>query len=388
MRLTRLSLLLPLVALPTMASAQSMPDGAFIVRLGTDTIAVERFSRSGSEYSVEQVLRSPRTTLRHSHLGLTPAGEITQIFYMNHVIGDMAAPLLGYTKLTLDGGDSAVVEMKQGDSTRTRRVPAPRGMIPQLPTSFLPYEMAATRLRAAGGDSLAVTLVGPGGGTMPIVARKLGSDSMTFRLPFLTYRARVDANGRIMGLYQPLGTAVERVSNVDINGLATTWKKLDEGGKAMGALSPLDSTTVKVGDATISLRYARPRTRGRRIFGNIVPFDTVWRTGANDATVFATDQELRIGNTTVPAGRYTLFTLPSRSATLLILNKETTRDGEPLAGTDYDSKNDLARIPMTTRTVSAPVEQLTIELQPGSARQGVLRIVWDSREMTVPVVDR
>jgi hypothetical protein len=340
MRLTRLFFLLPLVALATVASAQSAPDGAFIVRLGTDTIAVERFSRSGSEYSVEQVLRSPRTTLRHSHLGLTPAGEITQIFYMNHVIGDMAAPLLGYTKLTLDGGDSAVVEMKQGDSTRTRRVPAPRGMIPQLPTSFLPYEMTAARLRAAGGDSLAVTLVGPGGGTMPIVARKLGR------------------------------------------------KKLDEGGKAMGALSPLDSTTVKVGDATISLRYARPRTRGRTIFGNIVPFDTVWRTGANDATVFATDQELRIGNTTVPAGRYTLFTLPSRSATLLILNKETTRDGEPLAGTDYDSKNDLARIPMTTRTVPAPVEQLTIELQPGAARQGVLRIVWDSREMTVPVVDR
>ena len=211
---------------------------------------------------------------------------------------------------------------------------------------------------------------------------------MTFQLPFLTYRARVDANGRIMGLYQPLGTSVERVSNVDINGLATTWKKLDEGGKAMGALSPLDSTTAKVGDATISLRYARPRTRGRTIFGNIVPFDTVWRTGANDATVFATDQELRIGNTTVPAGRYTLFTLPSRSATLLILNKEATRDGEPLAGTDYDSKNDLARIPMTTRTVPAPVEQLTIEIQPGAAKQGVLRIVWDSREMTVPVVDR
>jgi hypothetical protein len=221
---------------------------------------------------------------------------------------------------------------------------------------------------------------------MPIVARGLGADSMTFTLPFLTYRARVDAAGRILSLYQPLGTAVVRVPDVDINGIATRWAKLDEAGQAMGPLSPLDSATAKVGDATISLRYSRPRSRGRAIWGNIVPMDTVWRTGANDASVLTTDRELVIGGTTVPAGSYTLFTLPSRESTLLVLNKETMRDGERLAGTDYDSANDFARIRMTTRLLSAPVDQLTIQVVPGAAKQGTLRIVWDRREMSVPIV--
>ena len=386
MRLARfLAILLPFLAADV--AAQSAPDAAFVIRLGTDTIAVERFSRNQNNYNVEQVLRSPTTTLRHSHIGMTAAGEIEEIFYMNHVIGAIDAPLLGHTKLTNAGGDSATVEMKQGDSTRTRRVPAPRGMLPNLPTSFLAYEMAAAKLRASGADSLAVTLVSPGGGTLPIVAKRLGADSMTFRLPFLTYRARVDASGKILALYQPLGTSVERVPNVDVNAIAVAWQKLDKEGKAMGFLSPVDSSIAKVGDATISVRYARPRTRGRTIFGNIVPFDTVWRTGANDATVIQVDQEIRIGKTVVPAGTYTLFTRPSRSSTLLILNKETTRDGEPLAGTDYDAKNDFARILMATRTVPTTVPQLTIEVQPGTAKQGTLRIVWDKREMSVPIVD-
>ena len=376
-------------AVPALAAQEAKHTGAFIVRLGNDTTAVERFARTsgagGASYSVEQVLRSPRTSLRHTHLELTPDAEIGTFFLMHHQI-DAApdAPLLASTKLTYGAGDSATVETRRGDSATTRRVPRLAGAIPSLAQSFLGYELAAMRMRSLGRDSMSFSFLNPNGGVTPILARRVGADSMTFTLPFLTYRAHLDAGGRITRLYQPRGTAVQRVTDVDVNRLAKAWSALDASGKAMGPLSPPDSSVARVGNATITIHYARPRTRGRVIFGNIVPWDTVWRTGANDATVLVTDRDLVVGGTSIPAGSYSLFTIPSRSGTTLVLNRETMRNGEPLAGTDYDVSKDFARIAMSTTTLAAPVEPLTIEVVPrGDA--ATLRVAWDRREMTVPI---
>lgn len=372
--------------LPCSLAAQNTPPaGAFIVRLGTDTTAVERFTRSGNAYQVEQALRSPRTSFRHTHLELTPAGEISTVFLMFHSIDNPGGPLLGSTQLSYGSGDSATVEQKRGDSASTRRVPARTGAIPSLPQSFLAYELAAMRMRSTKADSMTVTLVNPGGDPTPVVVTRVGADSMTFRLPFLTYRAHVDPSGRITRLYQPRGTSVERVLDVDVNQVAKAWAALDASGKGMGPLSPRDSATARVGEATISIRYARPSKRGRVIFGDIVPWDTVWRTGANDATVFTTDRDLEIGGRLIPAGSYSLFTMPRRNGATLILNRETMRDGEPLAGTDHDPTQDFARIAMTAKTLATPVERLTIEIAPSPARESMLRIAWDTREMTVPI---
>ena len=369
----------------TLAAQNTPPTGAFIVRLGTDTTAVERFMKSGNAYQVEQALRSPRTSFRHTHLELAPTGEIATVHLMFHSIERPDGPLLGSTQLTYGTSDSATVEQKRGDSTSTRRVPARKGAIPSLPQSFIAYELAAMRMRSTKADSMAVTLVNPGGDPTPVVVTRVGTDSMTFRLPFLTYRARVDASGRITRLYQPRGTSVERVLDVDVNQVAKAWAALDASGKAMGPLSPRDSATARVGDATISIRYARPGKRGRVIFGDIVPWDTVWRTGANDATVLTTDRDLEIGGRLVPAGSYTLFTIPARTGATLIINRETMRNGEPLAGTDYDPTQDFARIAMTSKTLATPVERLTVEIVPRQGGESVLRIAWDTREMTVPV---
>ena len=373
------------IAPSALAAQNTPPTGAFIIRLGTDTTAVERFTKSGNSYQVEQALRSPRTSFRHTHLELAPSGEIATVHLMFHSIDNPSGPLLGSTQLTYGSGDSATVEQKRGDSASTRRVPARAGALPSLPQSFLAYELAAMRMRSTKADSMAVTLVNPSGDPTPVVVTRIGSDSMTFRLPFLTYRARVDAAGRITRLYQPRGTSVERVLDVDVNQVAKVWAALDASGKAMGPLSPRDSVKASLGDAAISIRYARPGKRGRVIFGDIVPWDTVWRTGANDASVFTTDRDLEIGGRLVPAGSYTLFTIPSRNGATLILNRETMRGGEPLAGTDYDATQDFARIAMTVRTLARPVEQLTIEIAPKQGGEGVLRIAWDTREMTVPI---
>jgi hypothetical protein len=380
---------LAIVTAPYALVAQNTPPtGAFIVRLGTDTTAVERFTRSGNAYQIEQALRVPRTSFRHTHLELTPAGEIAEVFLMHHSIEQPSGPLLGSTKLRY-GSDSATVEVRRGDSlTSTRRVAVRAGAIPSLAQSFLAYELAAMRLRSGNADSMSVTMLNPNGDPTAVVVTRVGRDSMTFRLPFLTYRAHVDPSGRITRLYQPRGTSVERVRDVDVNRIASAWAALDASGKAMGVLSPRDSVSARVGDAGIIVRYARPKKRGRVIFGETVPWDSVWRTGANDATVFITDRDLDIGGTLVPAGSYTLFTIPSRAGSTLIVNRETMRNGEPLAGTEYDASKDLARIRMATTSLATAVEPLTIEIVPRGTGEGTLRIVWDTREMTVPIRPR
>jgi hypothetical protein len=385
----RCALVLLVAAAPRIVAAQAPSHaGAFVIQLGRDTTAVERFSRSGESYGMEQVLRSPRTSLRHTHLQLTPGGDVATLFLMHHQIGKMDAPLLGSTTLTYAGGDSATVESKRGDTTETRRVAVPPAMIPSLPQSFLPYELAGMRFVKSGADSMTVTLVTPSGDRTSVTVRRIAPDSLTFTLPFLTYRARVDAAGRILSLYQPLGTSVRRVAAVDINRIAGRWSRLDAAGKPMGALSPLDSSSTRLGPATISLKYSRPRVRGRTAFGGMAPWDTIWRTGANAASILTTDRDVEIGGTLVPAGSYSLFTINSRTGSTLIINRETTRDGSPLAGTDYNSAHDLARIPMRVRTLASTVEPFTIEVRRGSGDQGVLRMAWARREMTVSIWPR
>lgn len=371
------------------AAVPASHSGAFIARLGNDTLTVERFQRSGGAYSVEQVLHVPRTSLRHTHLELSAGGEIGSMMYMHHQIGAaMDAPLVSSITLGFTGADSARVETKRGDSTQARTVAASRTMVPALPESWLPYEVAAMRLRASGRDSAQMRLLQVTGNVTPVTVRKVGADSMTFEVSFTTYRASVDASGQVRSLYQPNGVRVERVPTLDINAIASRWDAVDRQGRAMGPLSPLDSTHATLGVAAVTVVYSRPSVRGRAVWGTLVPFNEVWRTGANSATVLRTTRDLTIGGTAVPAGTYTIFTLPTPDATTLIINKETMRDGRPLAGTAFDPAHDLARIPMMTSASPSPVEQFTIAIEPGSGNRGTLVLAWDRRRMTVPIEAR
>ncbi|NUO63929.1 MAG: DUF2911 domain-containing protein [Gemmatimonadaceae bacterium] len=133
----------------------------------------------------------------------------------------------------------------------------------------------------------------------------------------------------------------------------------------------------------ISIDYGQPHARGRAVLGGLIPFDTVWRTGANSSTTLTTDADLTIGGTFVPKGSYSLYTLASRAGAKLIINKQTGQ-----WGTVYDPKLDLARIDLATRTLSEPAESFTITLvpadpakEPGPAH-GRLVLAWGTTEMS------
>jgi len=140
-------------------------------------------------------------------------------------------------------------------------------------------------------------------------------------------------------------------------------------------LSPRDTTRATIGSAHILVDYGRPSKRGREIWGGLVPWDKWWRTGANAATTFVTDKPLAFGATVVPAGTYTLYSVPKKTGNwLLVINKQTKQ-----WGTEYHEDQDLARIPMNTSSVPTSIEKFAINVVPQGSG-GAIQLVWDTVE--------
>jgi hypothetical protein len=134
------------------------------------------------------------------------------------------------------------------------------------------------------------------------------------------------------------------------------------------------------GGKSVTIDYGSPRTKGRKIYGELVPFGQVWRTGANEATALVTPVDLTIGSTTVAAGSYTIFTVPSKDKWTLIISKKT---GE--WGTDYPGQaNDLARIDMKVSALPSPVENFTISFEK-AGNDANLNIDWETTRASVAV---
>src|SRR5579863_4794189 len=149
-------------------------------------------------------------------------------------------------------------------------------------------------------------------------------------------------------------------------------------------LSPPATASVSFADGkTVTIDYSQPSMRGRKIFGELVPYDKVWRTGANAATSLKTDTNLSIGGTTVPAGSYTLYTLPGANSWQLIINKQTGQ-----WGTKYDQSQDLARIPMKVMQRPSGLEIFTISFDKTGGDSAVLKLEWENISASVDVKEQ
>ena len=144
------------------------------------------------------------------------------------------------------------------------------------------------------------------------------------------------------------------------------------GGARPAAASPRDTARGAVGGVNVLVDYGRPYRKGRTVFAanGLVPFGQVWRTGANAATTLVTSGDLTVGGTRLPAGTYTLYTVPNATAWQLVVNRQTGQ-----WGTVYSQAQDFARVPMTVRTLAAPVEQFTVAVE-GDA----LVMRWETTE--------
>jgi membrane dipeptidase len=354
-------------------------EGAFVTRLGQDTMALEHMVWTPASVDVTAAVRVPETRLIRYRGELDRLGNLVSLDVAEYDPLDPPPSGSPLSSARYDFGPSGV--SAEGTSERgpfEADIETGPEAVPFAEMTHWPFELALMRRAAGLGGEEFPMLVGQR--AMPFGLTELGDGHFEIRHPYRgTMDVRVDGTGRILALDAANTTRkliVERVPELDVRSLAAAFARRDEAGGGVGALSGRAEAVGQIGGATIAVDYGVPLKRGREIFGALVPFGEVWRTGANRATHLTTDRDLVIGDARVPAGAYTLFTIPGPEQWTLIINRATD-----ITGTAYDAETDLARVSMQLRSTDEAVEPFTIEVDP----DGFLRLRWDRTEAFVPV---
>ena len=349
--------------------------GAFLVTLGRDTTSVERYTRDGDRLFVEMVGRSPRV-LRRTYTYLSQKGVLTS-FEMVVLPPGSEVPTQ-VVKGRVDG-DSLRTETQTGTAPAvTGATSFPKGSLLLAGTSpWAGYEGEVRRLVKSKADTLGgrVLFVGARDSERYLL-RRMGKDSVEIsNTRGDRFRAAIDKQGNLLGTRALGGTfqvEIRRIEWPDLDVLSVAFQSREQGGSGLGALSPRDTVRVTVGGANVTLDYGRPAKRGRALFGSLVPYGEVWRTGANAATQFRTDRALDFGGTVVPAGFYTFWTIPGPDGWKLLINSETGQ-----WGTAHKGEKDAFTVNMKVETLPQVVERFTITIE-ASASGGVLHLDWDT----------
>lgn len=373
-------------ALDSGTSASRADSSVLVVWRGQDTTRVEWAIRQGDRLQVTAITRaSPEPTIMHYDVQLGGDGAIERM-----EVFDVAA-----LRVSAELKPRALLYAKRDSTIELRLV----GQLPRVATAgrthvynsgavipFLFSILPPLALRASNvGDSLVLQHVAGTIGRRPYLVRRASPDRILagsqrtgmFRLELNRGEVqRIDAMG------SSFNVIAERNPWLNMDSVFQSLAQMERL-RPQGPVAPRDSAVIAFGPHRIVIDYGRPAKRGREIFGGIVPYDRIWRTGANAATHIRTERDLDFGSTTIPAGEYTLWTLPSAGTWVLIVNRQTGQ-----WGTDYDATHDVARIPLTLRTLSEPVERFTIVVERTGEQTGSLKLLWDRTEAAASFVAR
>ena len=147
------------------------------------------------------------------------------------------------------------------------------------------------------------------------------------------------------------------------------------------ALSPTSTITQEFSTSKIEINYSRPSMRGRKIFGDLVPFGSVWRTGANAATKITFGEEVEIGGTKIPAGSYSFYSIPGANEWEIIINKNTGNWG----AMGYDTKDDVVRVKVKSTALPQSMETFTMWVGNITFSSCTIDVAWENTMVSVPV---
>jgi hypothetical protein len=187
-----------------------------------------------------------------------------------------------------------------------------------------------------------------------------------------------------------LGFAAVLVVAATLASSATAMAQTAKKKQQRQRMSPHETITAAIDGNETKLVYGRPYTKKpgteevRKIWGGLVPYGKVWRTGADEATLFTTAQPVEIGGFSLAAGTYSLFTVPNDDGTAkLVINKKTGQWGIPY-NEDAEKANELARVDLKKSALDKPVDQFTMAIEPNTGGGGLLKMMWESTEYSIP----
>ena len=357
-------LLLILAASPATAQQTTL-----VYRLGKDTSAIEQYTHQNNRIAGTMVQRAGpavsvvRYEMTYGNDGRPTSARIARM-------QPDGSPMQGQPNEVRFRAfpDSIIRETVRGDSV-ARQSFAVRGATIAFPVYvYGPTEVLAAMRKRGTADSIpALGLAGNPGWVGLEVA---GGDTLRMRGAPYPMRLMFDGNNRLMlmdgGMTTNKVVAKPEQTTADVAVLARSMSPT-------GALSAREVARGAFGaGGMVLVDYGRPMVRERTVWGGaLVPYDSVWRAGANDATHLFTTRVLTFGQIVVPPGSYTLWIQHTRNGTFLIVNRQTGQ-----WGTVYDPAQDLGRIPMQVAATPNHVEEMTVTVRNLGMNRGTIDFAW------------
>ncbi len=394
------SLILLFAALAACTPKATTDQYGFVALLGNDTVSIERITRTPRTLISDDVDRFPLVRQRHTVIDLDQNGRPTRMV-MDVRTPSGTTPAERGRRVRADyTRDSVMVSITDsgGESHRAFRT-AGALTVPHVSMLYSVIELEiAAALRHGGGTMIAVgdsaafrqfypdRDVGPDFVLHSGWVHRRAGDSIVLRHDWLSGSGDVilDSLQRMIsysGMRSTYKVAVRRIAGQpDIAAIGIRFAAAEASAGA-AQLSVRDTARATIGSASITIDYGRPLARGRALLGNVIAYDRVWRTGANAATQFTTSAPLAIGGIAVPAGTYTLWTVPRAASVDLIVNGQSGQ-----WGTQYASARDLGSAQMRSEAIGTAVEKFTIAVTPTDARHGTLTMQWGTFKWSAPIV--
>lgn len=362
------------------AVAQQPYTASFIAKLGTDTVIVETYNMMHDHLYGKAFLRYPEDRIGVFNFHFHPDGSIRH-YSMSYMKPDSSyISSLGTEGMICENDTCtwfagwAGLENEYVNKRPARHIDFIGGWTPTLSL----IEWNCIRLMHSGNQHLPITLVNDYIGTRDVAVTKGNNDTLIFGGPFLEYaKIKATNEGRIIsydGIGTPWNYIVSKHAPIDVDEVAKRMSKTHK----IGIPSPQAEVKFPFGRDTIRLHYGRPFKRGRVVFGGIVPYDSIWRTGANDPTEIDLPFDIQFGQINVPKGRYSIYTVPRKGDWTLIFNTDLQQ-----WPTDPNRSKDLALIPMKWRAPKQQTDQFTIDIEV-LKDGGVIKFTWDQTEAFAP----
>ncbi len=370
----------------------------FLTMLGHDTISIESITRQGNTLTSDEVDRFPRVEIRHTVVNLNDNGSIRHLVMDIHTPSE--PPGQRDRKVVADVANNKV-HLSKTDSTGTVNRDFTTGggiVVAHVQQMYSLYELYF----AAAMKQAVISKLAAGS---PVQMRQFYIDREFDRFPLGHATVTPREGGKVEVYHDWLSGTGEAMMDFGYNMLSysgdrTTYKvqvkrlatppdikpiadrfvAKETAAGNVKSLSVRDTTRAQIGNAMFTVDYGRPLLRGRTLLGDVIPYDRVWRTGANAATQFTTSAPIRLAGMQVPAGTYTLFTAPHTNGVDLIVNKQSGQ-----WGTEYNGSLDLGTARMVSEVATPTVEEFTISIIPGDNRHGTLVLEWGSFRWIAPI---
>lgn len=363
-----------------------MDKGIVYYKLGNDTINVQYFEYSKSQFKTTIVQFSGGITKSVAEGYLDSQGDIAKVNSTNYQLDRKGGWLLSSTDETMFKKDSTFFISTNSEGKITRRRFADKGIVVNgMSTAcFFIFPYIGFAAPSKNGDTLFHNQLS-GVGKRAFTVTRFQNNKLRAGSNLMGYmQLNIDKKGRLLSA-NAIGSSLNFVADVnrDLKKTASVLDDLAQARFKTGATISRafrDTTTALINNKKIEIDYWRPYRRGREIFGSVVPWGKAWRTGANNATQLRTEARLKIGGVEIEVGKYGIWTTPDPQHWELIINKNATA-----WGTDYNQSADVCKVPMKVTRLTAPVEILKISLVPIDDDSVSFVVEWDLYSASVVI---